>query len=146
ELDRVRDNCGVKKLGVDAAQAEAAVSKVAKAMAGDNSKSRVTFHYLVAKELGKLQTIRGDAARLCAGTAGVSTAFGRGTQRLHDFGVEGTHIVGVIESKQSRCVPISTFSSMCSTMAPTGTTEPALARARSSVTRCGSISAAAFLS
>lgn len=57
ELDRVRDNWGVKKLGVDAAQAEAAVSKVAKVMAGDNSKSRVTFYYLVAKELGKLQTI-----------------------------------------------------------------------------------------
>jgi hypothetical protein len=57
ELDRVRDNWGVKKLGVDAAKAEAAVTKVAKAMAGDNSKSRVTFYYLVAKELGKLDTL-----------------------------------------------------------------------------------------
>jgi hypothetical protein len=64
ELDRVRDNWGVKKLGADAAKAEAAVAKaeaavakVAKAMAGDNSKGRVTFYYLVAKELGKLKTL-----------------------------------------------------------------------------------------
>ena len=57
ELDRVRDNWGVKKLGVDAAKAEAAVAKVAKAMAGDNSKGRVTFYYLVAKELGKLKSL-----------------------------------------------------------------------------------------
>ena len=57
ELDRVRDNWGVKKLGVDAAAAEAAVGKVAKAMAGDRSKGRVTFYYLVAKELGKLQSL-----------------------------------------------------------------------------------------
>ncbi|CAM5430174.1 hypothetical protein ATER59S_02535 [Aquamicrobium terrae] len=57
ELDRVRDSWGVKKLGVDAAAAEAAVAKVAKAMADDRSKGRVTFYYLVAKELGKLQSI-----------------------------------------------------------------------------------------
>lgn len=57
ELDRVRDSWGVKKLGVDAAAAEAAVAKVAKAMAADNSKGRVTFYYLVAKELNKLATL-----------------------------------------------------------------------------------------
>ena len=36
ELDRVRDSWGVKKLGVDAAKAEAAVAKAAKAMAADH--------------------------------------------------------------------------------------------------------------
>jgi hypothetical protein len=57
ELDRVRDNWGVKKLGVDAAKAEAAVAAVAKAMASDTTKSRVTYYYLVAKELGKLGSL-----------------------------------------------------------------------------------------
>jgi energy-coupling factor transporter ATP-binding protein EcfA2 len=57
ELDRVRDNWGVKKLGVDAAKAEAAVAATAKDLAADRTKSRVTFYYLVAKHLGKLETI-----------------------------------------------------------------------------------------
>ena len=54
EMARVRDSWGVKKLGASAADAEAAAAKVAKAMAGDRTKERVTFYYLVAKELGKL--------------------------------------------------------------------------------------------
>lgn len=57
ELERVRDSWGVKKLGEDAAKAEAAVAKVAKAMAADSSKSRVTFYYLVARELGRLDQV-----------------------------------------------------------------------------------------
>jgi len=57
ELDRVRDSWCVKKLGVDAAAGEAAVAKVAQVMAGDRSKGRVTFYYLVAKELGKLGSL-----------------------------------------------------------------------------------------
>jgi hypothetical protein len=57
ELDRVRDNWAVKKLGVDAEKAEAAVAATAKDLAADRSKSRVTFYYLVAKHLGKLETI-----------------------------------------------------------------------------------------
>jgi hypothetical protein len=57
ELDRVRDSWAVKKLGADPAKAEAAVSKVAKAMAADHSKHRVTFYYLVAKELGRLTAL-----------------------------------------------------------------------------------------
>ncbi len=57
ELDRVRDSWGVKKLGVDAAAAEAAVATVAKTMAADRSKGRVTFYYLVAKELGRLDSL-----------------------------------------------------------------------------------------
>jgi hypothetical protein len=55
ELDRVKANWIVKKLGVtEAAKADAAIEKVCKAMSADNTKSRVTFYYLAAKELGKL--------------------------------------------------------------------------------------------
>jgi hypothetical protein len=54
ELDRVKANWCAKKLGVDGAKADAAVEKTCKAMASDNTKSRVTFYYLVAKDLGKL--------------------------------------------------------------------------------------------
>lgn len=57
ELDRVVEKWAGKKLGVTGEPAEAAVAAAAKAMAGDHSKSRVTFYYLVAKELGKLAEI-----------------------------------------------------------------------------------------
>ena len=54
ELKRVHDKWCAKKLGVEGAKATAAVDATCKAMSADNSKSRVTFYYLVAKELGKL--------------------------------------------------------------------------------------------
>ena len=55
ELGRVRDNWAGKKLGVsDGAKADSAIEKVCQTMASDNTKSRVTFYYLVAKHLGKL--------------------------------------------------------------------------------------------
>ncbi|PDQ17605.1 hypothetical protein CN311_29170 [Mesorhizobium sanjuanii] len=58
ELERVRDNWAAKKLGVtDASKADAAIEKTCKAMAADNTKSRVTFYYLVAKDLGKLDSL-----------------------------------------------------------------------------------------
>ncbi|MGB3502223.1 MAG: DUF2853 family protein [Mesorhizobium sp.] len=57
EMDRVRDSWCVKKLGVDAAAGEAACANVARTMAGDRTKERVTFYYLVAKELGKLGSL-----------------------------------------------------------------------------------------
>jgi hypothetical protein len=58
ELDRVKNNWVVKKLGVtDGAKADAAIQKTAKAMSTDTSKSRVTFYYLVAKDLGKLGSL-----------------------------------------------------------------------------------------
>lgn len=57
ELATVVNNWAGKKLGVTGEAAEAAVAAVAKIMAGDRSKSRVTFYYLVAKELGKLDTL-----------------------------------------------------------------------------------------
>lgn len=57
ELDRVAVNWCGKKLGVTGDEADKAVAAVAKAMAADRTKSRVTFYYLVAKELGKLQTL-----------------------------------------------------------------------------------------
>ena len=58
ELKRVRDSWAGKKLGVtDAAKADAAIEKACKAMHADNTKSRVTFYYLVAKDLGKLASL-----------------------------------------------------------------------------------------
>lgn len=58
ELDRVKAGWIAKKLGVaDAAKAEEAIRNVCEAMAGDRSKSRVTFYYLTAKHLGKLDTL-----------------------------------------------------------------------------------------
>lgn len=57
ELARVKAGWCAKKLGVDGEAADQAIAAVAKAMAGDRSKSRVTFYYLVAKELGKLETL-----------------------------------------------------------------------------------------
>ncbi|PHP67556.1 hypothetical protein CSC94_07570 [Zhengella mangrovi] len=54
ELDRVIEKWCGKKLGVTGDAAGSAVQKVCETMSGDRSKSRVTFYYLVAKELGKL--------------------------------------------------------------------------------------------
>ncbi|WP_157015794.1 DUF2853 family protein [Mesorhizobium xinjiangense] len=58
ELKRVQQSWCAKKLGVDdAAAGMAAVEKTCEAMSADNSKSRVTFYYLVAKDLGKLGSL-----------------------------------------------------------------------------------------
>jgi len=55
ELDRVRESWCMKKLGMtDAEACDKAIEKVCKQMAEDNTKPRVTFYYLVAKQLGKL--------------------------------------------------------------------------------------------
>jgi hypothetical protein len=54
ELDRVKEKWCGKKLGVTGEAADKAVDAVCAAMKADKSKSRVTFYYLVAKELGKL--------------------------------------------------------------------------------------------
>lgn len=58
ELERVWESWCKKKLGVtDDAKADAAIEKVCQAMSGDRTKDRVTFYYLVAKELGKLDAL-----------------------------------------------------------------------------------------
>lgn len=58
ELDRVKAGWITKKLGVsDGAKADEAVRVAAEAMSADRSKGRVTFYYLVAKHLGKLETL-----------------------------------------------------------------------------------------
>jgi len=55
ELARVRDSWCMKKLGAtDAAACDSAIADVCETMSGDNSKSRVTFYYLVAKKMGML--------------------------------------------------------------------------------------------
>ncbi|MFD1328537.1 DUF2853 family protein [Mycoplana ramosa] len=57
ELERVKEKWCAKKLGVTGEAADKAVEKVCAAMADDRSKSRVTFYYLTAKELGKLSAL-----------------------------------------------------------------------------------------
>ena len=52
ELDRVVTNYCVKKLGVSAAEGEAAVQAVCAAYT-ERAKHRAVFYYMVAKELGK---------------------------------------------------------------------------------------------
>jgi hypothetical protein len=55
ELDRVREKWCMKKLGAaDAGAADAVIKKVCETMKGDRQKQRVTFYYLVAREMGKL--------------------------------------------------------------------------------------------
>ena len=57
ELARVKEKWCGKKLGVDGDAADQAIEATCAAMSGDRSKSRVTFYYLVAKELGKLSSL-----------------------------------------------------------------------------------------
>lgn len=54
EVDRVVEKWTSKKLGADEASGRAAVEKICETMKEDRNKSRVTFYYLCAKELGKL--------------------------------------------------------------------------------------------
>jgi hypothetical protein len=55
ELDRVREKWCMKKLGeTDAAAADAVIARVCGLMKDERQKSRVTFYYLVAREMGKL--------------------------------------------------------------------------------------------
>ena len=55
ELDRVRAKWCEKKFGFEEAQrADAIIELVCRTMGSDNSKSRVTFYYLVAKHMGRL--------------------------------------------------------------------------------------------
>lgn len=54
EVATVRDGFAAKKLGLDAAAAEAGLKKVAAQMQGDTRKSRVTVYYLLAEATGTL--------------------------------------------------------------------------------------------
>jgi hypothetical protein len=57
ELARVRDGFCAKKLGMDAATANAAIKAVAERMKGDSTKHRVTFYYLLAEHAQKLDQL-----------------------------------------------------------------------------------------
>ena len=58
ELERVREKWCFKKLGLeDAARADRAIELVCETMARVNAKSRVTFYYLCAKQLGRINAI-----------------------------------------------------------------------------------------
>ncbi|MCP5265913.1 MAG: DUF2853 family protein [Burkholderiaceae bacterium] len=54
ELDTVRDGFAKKKLELTPEAASAGIKAVCEKMKGDNSKSRVTFYYLLAQETGTM--------------------------------------------------------------------------------------------
>ena len=55
ELDRVREKWCMKKLGAtDEGKCDDVIASVCETMSGDRNKQRVTFYYLVAKEMGQL--------------------------------------------------------------------------------------------
>ncbi|HMM50240.1 MAG TPA: DUF2853 family protein [Burkholderiaceae bacterium] len=54
ELATVRDGFAAKKLGLDAAAADAGIKTVIEKMKDERRKSRVTFYYLLAEATGTL--------------------------------------------------------------------------------------------
>ena len=54
ELSTVRDGFAAKKLGLDAAAADAGMQTVLAKMKDDRAKSRVTFYYLLAEATGTM--------------------------------------------------------------------------------------------
>ena len=57
ELARVRDGFAAKKLGLDAAAADAGIQAVVAKMKGEPRKHRVTFYYLLAETTGTLDKL-----------------------------------------------------------------------------------------
>jgi hypothetical protein len=58
ELDRVREKWCEKKLGSgNQAASDEVIARVCEEMSGDRNKNRVTFYYLVAKHMGKLNDL-----------------------------------------------------------------------------------------
>ena len=62
ERERVRKNFLEKKLGLAAADLDAAIEAVCAAMKADRTKSRLTFYYLLAERYGKLDMFAGKKA------------------------------------------------------------------------------------
>ncbi|MFO1219457.1 MAG: DUF2853 family protein [Burkholderiaceae bacterium] len=58
ELATVRDGFAAKKLGLEAAAADAAINGVLQKMKADKQKHRVTFYYLLAEATGTLGKLR----------------------------------------------------------------------------------------
>lgn len=59
ELATVRDKFAAKKLGLDAAAADAGIAKVCERMKDTRQKQRVTFYYLLAQETGTMDKLTG---------------------------------------------------------------------------------------
>lgn len=57
ELATVREGFAAKKLGLDAAAADAGMAKVLEKMKADRTKHRVTFYYLLAESTGTLDKL-----------------------------------------------------------------------------------------
>ncbi|WP_186418618.1 DUF2853 family protein [Bosea sp. CS1GBMeth4] len=54
ELERVRENFLKKKLGLKGTDLDATIKATCEHMKADNTKSRLTFYYLLAEHYGKL--------------------------------------------------------------------------------------------
>ena len=54
ELERVRENFLKKKLGLVSADMDASIKAICEHMKADQTKSRLTFYYLLAEHYGKL--------------------------------------------------------------------------------------------
>ena len=57
ELDRIRKGFATKVLGLSEVECESVLKAVCERMKGDNSKSRVTFYYLMADLSGRMKTV-----------------------------------------------------------------------------------------
>lgn len=57
ELERIRDGFCVKRLGLAPQEATPAIDAVCRQMAGDTSKCRVAFYYLLAEKTGRLERL-----------------------------------------------------------------------------------------
>jgi len=57
ELATVRDGFAAKKLGLDAAAADAGIQAVVEKMKASRRKGRVTFYYLLAEATGTLDKL-----------------------------------------------------------------------------------------
>ena len=58
ELATVRNGFAAKKLGLTSEAADAAMSRVTERMRAESHKSRVTFYYLLAEEVGKVDVLK----------------------------------------------------------------------------------------
>ena len=58
ELKTIQEGFCVKKLGMEPAEAEAAVQRICELMQHDAAKCRVTFYYLLAEKTGKLDLVK----------------------------------------------------------------------------------------
>jgi hypothetical protein len=75
ELATVRNGFAAKKLGLTSEAADAAMSRVTERMQAENRKSRVTFYYLLAEEVGKVDALKRKSAATVKSSSDSRTSF-----------------------------------------------------------------------